>query len=65
MSFIQGGNAMAGKKKDIQKQKVQAPLADITERRKIEYGMEKARKELEATKISEDAAGVVFVLEDS
>jgi len=56
---------MAGKKKDIQKQKVQAPLADITERRKIEYGMEKARKELEATKISEDAAGVVFVLEDS
>ncbi len=31
-------------------------IEDITERREIENGLEKARKELEATKISEDAA---------
>jgi len=31
-------------------------IEDITERRDIEDGLEKARKELEATKISEDAA---------
>ena len=31
-------------------------IEDITERRAIEDGLEKARKELEATKISEDAA---------
>jgi PAS domain S-box-containing protein len=33
-----------------------ATLHDITERREIEKGLEKARKELAATKISEDAA---------
>ncbi len=31
-------------------------IEDITERKEIENGLEKARKELEATKISEDAA---------
>ncbi len=31
-------------------------IEDITERREIENGLEKARKELEATKISEDEA---------
>jgi two-component system CheB/CheR fusion protein len=31
-------------------------IEDITERREIEKGLERARKELEATKISEDAA---------
>jgi len=31
-------------------------IEDITERREIDNGLEKARKELEATKISEDEA---------
>jgi len=35
---------------------IQCNIRDITDRREIENGLEKARKELEATKISEDAA---------
>ncbi len=42
--------------KEIGSQMILLAIEDITERREIENGLEKARKELEATKISEDAA---------
>jgi len=40
--------------KEIGSQMILLAIEDITERREIENGLEKARKELEATKISED-----------
>src|SRR4030043_1223383 len=43
--------------KEIGSQMILLAIEDITERREIENGLEKARKELEATKISEDEAG--------
>jgi two-component system cell cycle sensor histidine kinase PleC len=42
--------------KEIGSQMILLAIEDITERREIENGLEKARKELEATKISEDEA---------
>lgn len=42
--------------KEIGSQIILLAIEDITERREIENGLEKARKELEVTKISEDGA---------
>jgi len=42
--------------KEIGSQMILLAIEDITERREIENGLEKARKELEVTKISEDEA---------
>jgi diguanylate cyclase (GGDEF)-like protein/PAS domain S-box-containing protein len=50
-------NACRIYRKDIgAKKMILLAIEDITERREIENGLEKARKELEVTKISEDAA---------
>ena len=43
-------------RKDIGAKMILLSIEDITERREIENGLEKTRKELEVTKISEDAA---------
>jgi PAS domain S-box-containing protein len=49
-------NACEIYRKDIGAKMILLAIEDITERREIENGLEKTRKELEATKISEDAA---------
>ena len=49
-------NAREIYRKDIGAKMILLAIEDITERREIENGLEKARKELEVTKISEDAA---------
>jgi PAS domain S-box-containing protein len=49
-------NARRIYRKDIAAKMILLAIEDITVRREIENGLEKARKELEATKISEDAA---------
>ncbi|MCX5821261.1 MAG: PAS domain S-box protein [Deltaproteobacteria bacterium] len=49
-------NARQIYRKDISAKMILLAIEDITERREIENGLEKTRKELEATKISEDAA---------
>ena len=49
-------NARRITQKEIGSQMILLAIEDITERREIENGLERARKELAATKISEDAA---------
>jgi PAS domain S-box-containing protein len=49
-------NARRITQKEIGSQTILLAIEDITERREIEDGLEKARKELAATRISEDAA---------
>jgi PAS domain S-box-containing protein len=49
-------NARQIYRKDIGAKMILLAIEDITERREIENGLEKTRKELEVTKISEDAA---------
>jgi PAS domain S-box-containing protein len=49
-------NARQIYRKDIGAKMILLAIEDITERREIENGLEKARKELAATKISEDEA---------
>jgi PAS domain S-box-containing protein len=49
-------NARQIYRKDIGAKMILLAIEDITERREIENGLEKARKELEVTKISEDEA---------
>ncbi|MCX5885119.1 MAG: PAS domain-containing protein, partial [Proteobacteria bacterium] len=49
-------NARRITQKEIGSQTILLAIEDITKRREIEDGLEKARKELAATKISEDAA---------
>ncbi|MGA3086770.1 MAG: PAS domain-containing protein [Thermodesulfobacteriota bacterium] len=49
-------NARQIYRKDISLKLILLAIEDITERREIEAGLEKTRKELEATKISEDEA---------
>ena len=49
-------NARRITQKEIGSQTILLAIEDITERREIEAGLEKARKELAATRISEDAA---------
>jgi len=49
-------NAREIYRKDIGAKMILLAIEDITERREIENGLEKTRKELAATKISEDAA---------
>ena len=49
-------NARRITQKEIGSQMILLAIEDITARREIEDGLEKARKELAATKISEDAA---------
>jgi PAS domain S-box-containing protein len=49
-------NAQQIKKASGKEQIILLAIEDITERREIENGLEKVRKELEATKISEDEA---------
>src|SRR4030067_3623542 len=47
-------NARQVYRKDVGTQIILLAIEDITERREIEKGLEKARKELEVTKISDD-----------
>ena len=49
-------NARQVYRKDVGTQMILLAIEDITERKEIEKGLEKARKELEVTKISEDEA---------
>ena len=49
-------NARQIHRKDIGAKMILLAIEDITERKEIEDGLEKTRKELEVTKISEDAA---------
>ena len=49
-------NARQVYRKDVGTQMILLAIEDITERKEIEYGLEKTRKELEVTKISEDEA---------
>ena len=49
-------NARQIYRKDIGTKMILLAIEDITERREIENGLERARKELEVTKISEDEA---------
>jgi PAS domain S-box-containing protein len=49
-------NARQIHRKDIGAKTILLAIEDITERKEIEDGLEKTRKELEVTKISEDAA---------
>ncbi|MDQ7839369.1 MAG: PAS domain-containing protein [Thermodesulfobacteriota bacterium] len=49
-------NARQIYREDVGTQMILLAIEDITERREIEKGLEKARKELEVTKISEDEA---------
>jgi PAS domain S-box-containing protein len=49
-------NASQVYRKDVGTQMILLAIEDITERKEIENGLENARKELEVTKISEDAA---------
>jgi two-component system CheB/CheR fusion protein len=44
------------KKEEVEEELILLAIEDITARRKVENGLEKARKELATTKISEDAA---------
>ncbi len=49
-------NARQIYRKDVNTQMILLAIEDITARREIESGLEKTRKELEVTKISEDEA---------